>query len=62
MIVSMISMWIFRIGFSYVLADSRGLGWGLMGVWIAMIIDWIARAAVFSFRFLRGRWKERQVI
>lgn len=62
MIVSMISMWIFRIGFSYVLADSRGLGWGLMGVWIAMIIDWIARAAVFSFRFLHGRWKERQVI
>ncbi len=62
MVVSMVSMWVFRIGFSYLLADDWGLGLGLLGVWMAMVIDWVARAAVFSLRFLRGKWKNLQVI
>lgn len=62
MLVSVLSMWVFRIGFSYLLADDWGLGLGLLGVWMAMVIDWVARAAVFSLRFLRGKWKNLQVI
>ena len=60
MVVSMLSMWIFRIGFSYLLA--LGLGMGLMGVWIAMVIDWIARVAAFIARWARGRWRTLRVI
>lgn len=55
MTVSILSMLIFRIGFSYVLAI--GLGWGAIGVWWAMVVDWIVRAAFFGWRFLSGRWK-----
>ena len=60
MLVSMLSMWIFRIGFSYLLALS--FGWKLMGVWAAMFIDWIVRAVVFTIRFCSGRWKNKRVI
>ena len=60
MVVSMLSMWIFRIGFSYLLAQF--MDWGLLGVWVAMFIDWIVRALVFLIRFLRGRWKAKRVI
>lgn len=58
MIVSMCSMWIFRIGFSYLLVPQIGL----LGVWVAMFIDWIVRAVVFLNRFLSGRWKTKPVI
>ena len=62
MVVSMLSMWICRIGMSYLLGSSWGFGMGLLGVWVAMFCDWIVRAAVFLIRFLRGKWKEHQVI
>jgi Na+-driven multidrug efflux pump len=48
-------MWIFRIVFSYVLAKFLGLG--VLGVWIAMTIDWLFRAICFSIRFIKGKWK-----
>lgn len=56
MITSISTMWIFRIGLSYVLADYFGLG--VLGVWIAMTIDWAARAVVFIIRFVSGAWKK----
>lgn len=62
MTASMLSMWICRIGMSYLLGSSWGLGLGLLGVWLAMFCDWIVRAAVFLVRFLRGKWKEHHVI
>ena len=58
MIVSMCSMWIFRIGFSFLLVPQIGL----LGVWVSMFIDWIVRAVVFFIRFLSGRWKTKKVI
>ncbi|MDE7170639.1 MAG: MATE family efflux transporter [Oscillospiraceae bacterium] len=62
MVVSMLSMWICRIGMSYLLGPVQGLGMGLLGVWVAMFCDWVVRAALFLTRFLRGKWKEHQVI
>ena len=62
MVVSMLSMWICRIGMSYLLGPAQGLGMGLLGVWVAMFCDWVVRAALFLIRFLRGKWKEHQVI
>jgi len=35
---------------------------GLMGVWVAMYIDWLVRSIVFTIRFARGKWKELRVI
>ena len=62
MAVSLLSMWICRIGMSYLLGPVQGLGMGLLGVWVAMFCDWVVRAAVFLTRFHRGRWKEHHVI
>lgn len=56
MVVAVFSMWVFRIGFSYVLADWLQLG--LLGVWMAMTIDWLFRGICFSIRYLRGGWKK----
>lgn len=61
MLVSTASMWVFRIGASFLLCSPL-VGMGIMGVWVAMYIDWIARCAAFLWRFFSGRWKGRQVI
>lgn len=55
MLVSLFSMWAFRIAFSYVLALYFDLG--VLGIWIAMCIDWLCRAIFFIIRFARGKWK-----
>ena len=55
MVVSIASMFIFRIGFSYILGV--GLGWGAIGVWTAMIMDWICRCICFLLRYRSGKWR-----
>lgn len=60
MTVSIISMWVFRIGMSYVLGSWMHMG--LLGVWLAMQIDWIVRALFFTLRFHGRRWEEKHVI
>ncbi|BCJ93720.1 putative multidrug resistance protein NorM [Anaerocolumna cellulosilytica] len=60
MLISIISMWVWRIGFSFILAYSFKLG--LMGVWIAMTIDWLFRGICFVTRFLSGKWKRHAYI
>jgi putative MATE family efflux protein len=59
MLTSAFSMWVFRIGFSYILA---GAGFGLISVWYAMFIDWLFRSFIFIIRFRGGRWKTKRVI
>lgn len=55
MYVSIFSMWSFRIGFSFLLV--RYFNLGVMGVWLAMYIDWIFRNILFIFRFLTRKLK-----
>jgi len=54
MVISVVSMWIFRIGFSYLLGQYVGLG--VLGVWIAMIIDWGVRGIFFLLRYRGSKW------
>lgn len=55
MAVSIFSMFVFRVGFSYILGVRFGMG--AIGVWIAMIIDWIFRIICFVIRYFHGDWK-----
>lgn len=55
MILSTVSMWVFRIGFSYILG--KYMGWGVFGVWVAMTIDWVFRAIFFTIRYRSGKWE-----
>ncbi len=54
MVIAIASMWIFRIGTAYILTGYFGMG--LMGVWIAMTIDWTFRAICYTYRYQTGRW------
>lgn len=49
MAISAFSMWVFRVGASFVIA--KGFGLGAFGVWIAMTIDWLVRGIFFVFRY-----------
>ena len=60
--VSLCSMFACRVALSYVFACSWGLDLGLPGVWLAMVADWVVRAACFLARYLRGKWRRIQVI
>lgn len=60
MLTSIFSMWIFRIGFSYILG--QWLNMGVLGVWVAMSIDWVFRAILFVVRLYRGKWMYRQIL
>lgn len=60
MLISVASMWIFRIIFSYILGDYMGMG--VFGVWVAMIIDWVARTICFLLRFRSGKWKHEALV
>lgn len=65
MAVSIVSMWIFRILLAYFLVLEQvsilgmtlpGLGMGVIGIWVAMTVDWFVRGSVFFVHYLRGRW------
>lgn len=60
MIVSVSSMIVFRIVFSIILGVWFEMG--AIGVWIAMVLDWICRLSCFIWRFRRGTWKTIKVI
>lgn len=60
MYTSIVSMWIFRIGFSYLVGKYMGLG--VFGVWVAMVIDWVVRAICFIIRYFNGRWKHGAIV
>ncbi len=60
MIVSIASTIVGRLLFSLILA--RGCNMGVIGIALAMVLDWCIRAVIFYFRFRGGKWKEKQVI
>jgi len=53
--VGVASMVIVRIGLSWVLCVM--LEWGAVGVWTAMVADWVVRISFFVPRVISGKWK-----
>ena len=54
------SMWICRVGGSYLMVKAFGMG--VEAIWYAMYIDWAVRGTLYLARVLRGRWADKQVI
>ena len=54
MVVTLVSMWLFRIGCSYLFV--KGFHMGVYGIWYAMYIDWVVRGIVFVTRFISRKW------
>ncbi len=59
-IVTTSTMFIFRVGLSYLLCYVFHLG--LMSVWIGMATDWLCRTILNSIHFTRGKWLEQKLI
>jgi Na+-driven multidrug efflux pump len=58
--ISMFSMWVWRIAFSYLLAITFHMG--VLGIWVAMTIDWVFRSICFVLRFRKAKYREMSVI
>ena len=60
MIVSVLTMFIFRIGGAYVFVEI--MGFGLEFIYIAMLIDWIFRAGIFILFYRSGKWEKEKIV
>ena len=57
MVIAIFSMFTFRIGFSYIFGVQMEMG--AIGVWMAMVLDWIFRVSCFVGRYIKGGWKKQ---
>ena len=55
MVVSTASMWTLRVGLGVLLG--RFWGFGVLGIWMAMFVDWALRVSFFLPRFLGHKWE-----
>lgn len=56
MAIAIISMWVFRIGTAYFFSNVFHMG--LIGIWIAMTIDWMFRGICYEIRYHGGKWEK----
>ncbi|MDW7668089.1 MAG: MATE family efflux transporter [Bacillota bacterium] len=59
LITTGLTSWIIRVGLGYFLAIT--LGYGLVGAWVAMILDFGIRGIAFVIIFKKGNWQNIQV-
>ncbi len=59
MVISLFSMFTFRILLSLFLANQYSMG--AIGVWIAMIADWLFRCICFILRYRSNKWQKHKV-
>lgn len=55
LVVSTVSMWALRVGLGILLG--RFWGFGVLGIWMAMFVDWMLRVALFIPRFRGHKWE-----
>ena len=56
MVTGVFAMFAFRIALGYVFGVV--LGYGSVGVWIAMMVDWIFRTVCYLYRYWHGTWRK----
>ncbi len=61
-ILSVIFCWVVAVGGSFVLGSKNLLGYGIIGVWIAMAMDECFRAIIFFIRFKTGKWAKKTIV
>lgn len=59
-LMSMLSMWLFRVILGYVLGIV--LGFGIVGVWVAMNCEWGIRGVIFLLRYRGEKWYKHRLI
>ena len=60
MYVAIISMWLFRCVLAYILGAK--MGYGAIGVWIAMVLDWVCRSIFFVWRLKSNKWQKIKLV
>ena len=60
MYVGVFSMIVFRLGSAFLFGVV--LNWGVIGVWIAMGMDWLARSVAFVLRYHHKTWQTFRAI
>lgn len=53
--VSIVGIWGVRIPLAYIMAHV--LCWGIVGIWMVMVADWLSRTLVYMYLYNRGKWK-----
>ncbi len=59
-VTALLTMWSVRVVLGYVLGIV--LGFGITGVWSAMIIEWFVRALLFQLRLRSDKWYRHQLV
>jgi putative MATE family efflux protein len=59
-IASLLSMWLLRVVLGYILGIT--FGFGITGVWVAMIVEWGARGLIFTGRFRGKKWYAHKLV
>ncbi|AWK51466.1 MATE family efflux transporter [Clostridium beijerinckii] len=60
MMTAFIGMWIFRICFGYILGVV--CGFGILGIWIGMYMDWVIRGIMYLIRLRGTKWLKHRLI
>lgn len=60
MVIGIASMVVFRLGTAWLFGIV--LNYGILGVWLAMGMDWLGRSVAFTLRFKQGKWKKLRMI
>ncbi len=54
MMIGMLTMFLCRIALAYVFSIYFDMG--MFGTWVAMFMDWIVKAIIFTYRYMNGKW------
>ncbi len=55
LLASFIGIWVFRVLVAYIFVSI--FKWGLVGAWIALVLDQYTRSAIVYIRYHSGKWK-----
>ncbi|KRL10071.1 MATE family efflux transporter [Schleiferilactobacillus perolens] len=58
--VSLLSMWLFRLGIGYLVGIVWG--YGLVGIYLVMSLEWGVRGTIFLLRFRGKKWYEKNLL